>query len=261
VILLAQYNAFVRIEVADMFGFNVYSRVPVLTFALSMLVIAWGIAFQGVAAEMSVENESKDTVVIIGASYARGWNPDNLWGADVINKGVNGEETHQMLARFDDDVLAIEPRAVIIWGFINDIFRGDLSQMEEKLSQSRENLVTMLDQATDHSIVPVVATEVTITNPDTFTEWAMSVVGKLLGKVSYQDTVNRHVTETNDWLREEAKRRGLLVLDFEKALADSDGRRKRVYASPDGSHITAAGYETLTNYVRDLNLQPTPLDR
>lgn len=80
----------------------------------------------------NVNARTGDTVVVIGASYARGWKPESLWGANVVNKGASGEQTHEMLARFDDDVLALEPQMVIIWGFINDIYRSGLSQIEKK---------------------------------------------------------------------------------------------------------------------------------
>ena len=41
----------------------------------------------------------------------------------MINRGVNGEQSFEMLKRFDSDVVATKPRAVILWGFINDVFR------------------------------------------------------------------------------------------------------------------------------------------
>ena len=44
--------------------------------------------------------------VLLGASYAAGWNPGTLEGCQLINKGVGGNETGDMLDRFDTDVLA-----------------------------------------------------------------------------------------------------------------------------------------------------------
>ena len=42
----------------------------------------------------------------------------------VINRGVAGQQSFELLARFDNDVVPERPRAVILWGFINDIFRA-----------------------------------------------------------------------------------------------------------------------------------------
>jgi hypothetical protein len=71
---------------------------------------------------MSAED---DRIVLLGASYVRGWNLQDIAGCRVINKGVNGEQSFEMLSRFEQDVIAVCPRAVIIWGYINDIFRSE----------------------------------------------------------------------------------------------------------------------------------------
>jgi lysophospholipase L1-like esterase len=42
----------------------------------------------------------------------------------VLNRGVNGERTDQIAARFDRDVLANHPRAVIIIAGVNDVYQG-----------------------------------------------------------------------------------------------------------------------------------------
>ena len=39
----------------------------------------------------------------------------------VVNKGIGGQTTSQMLARFNDDVLSHDPNWVIIWGGVNDV--------------------------------------------------------------------------------------------------------------------------------------------
>jgi lysophospholipase L1-like esterase len=43
---------------------------------------------------------------------------------DVLNRGVNGERSDQILARFERDVLAAEPRAVVIIAGVNDVYQG-----------------------------------------------------------------------------------------------------------------------------------------
>ena len=42
--------------------------------------------------------------IIMGASYARGWNPGPLGGRECINKGIDGEQSHEVRARFERDV-------------------------------------------------------------------------------------------------------------------------------------------------------------
>jgi uncharacterized SAM-binding protein YcdF (DUF218 family)/lysophospholipase L1-like esterase len=189
-------------------------------------------------------------VVLLGASYAANWQLGSLNGVTVKNAGVAGQQSSEMLARFDRDVVAARPRAVILWGFINDVFRA--SDPAPAMRRVRENYTEMIARARAQNIEPIVATEVTTRPPKGFVQSIMSTVGPWLGKRSYQDFVNGHVSETNKWLREVAQRDGLLLLDLQTALADSSGQRRREFATDDGSHISAQGYEALTRYAQPI---------
>lgn len=193
-------------------------------------------------------------IVIIGASYAKDWNPTRLAGLTVINRGVGGEQTHEMLARFDRDVLAAAPKAVLIWGFINDIFRSSPDQIEPKLVATRKNLAAMAERARARGVVPVLATEVTLPVRDGWKERIAGWVGSLRGKQGQQEYVNGHVMEVNRWIRQYATDRKITVLDFEKVLANEQGQRRSEYASEDSTHLSARGYEALTDYVGRTNL-------
>lgn len=202
------------------------------------------------------KSSAKSTsVVIIGASYAKGWNPSELGGLNVINRGAGGEQTHEILARFDKDVLAPAPRAVIIWGFINDIFRSTPEELDKKLIRSRENLIAMIDKAHGKGIIPILATEVTLPASDNWLDQIAAWVGTLRGKKSYQDYINGHVIEMNQWLRRVATERKLTLLDFEKTLADENGRRRIEYTTQDGTHLSPKAYAALTDSVKNLNFR------
>ena len=198
---------------------------------------------------------TSNQVVVIGASYAKGWLPTELAGFKVINKGVGGEETHQILARFQTDVVDLKPKPVIIWGFINDIFRSKPDLINAKLEKTKQNILTMIKMAQDAGITPILATEVTITTRTGFIESLASFVGELRGKSSYQDYINGLVVETNHWLTEVATKQDIVLLDFKTVLADETGKRKREYATDDGSHLTVAAYMALTDYVKTINLR------
>ena len=43
---------------------------------------------------------------------------------EVLNRGVNGERSDQILARFDRDVIAEKPAAVVIIAGVNDVYQG-----------------------------------------------------------------------------------------------------------------------------------------
>jgi uncharacterized SAM-binding protein YcdF (DUF218 family)/lysophospholipase L1-like esterase len=185
-------------------------------------------------------------LVIFGASYAGGWTPRSPAGLPVTNLGVAGQESFQMLERFERDVVPTGARAVVIWGFINDIIRG--KDMDQTLARIRSSYVEMVALARSHRIEPILATEVTIRPSDSWSETVAALVGWVLGKESYQDRINRHVMATNAWLKDLAKQENLLLLDLHGAVADANGRRRAEFIDKDGSHITPAGYAALTAY-------------
>lgn len=196
-----------------------------------------------------VETGAK-TIVLIGASYAGGWPLDKpIARYRMINKGVSGQQSFEILARFERDVLALKPDAVIIWGFINDIFRSDREKIEPTLKRTRDSFLAMVAMAKKAGVTPILAAEVTIRGKDGWRETIEASIGSLLGRSSYQEYVNGHVRATNRWLRDLAAREGLLLLDLETILSDRQGIRRKEFAQPDGSHISPQGYEAITRYI------------
>jgi uncharacterized SAM-binding protein YcdF (DUF218 family)/lysophospholipase L1-like esterase len=185
-------------------------------------------------------------IVVLGASYAANWRVGDVGGVPVVNAGVPGQQSFEMLARFDSDVISARPRAVVLWGFINDIFRAD--DVDRALTRVRESYEDMIERARAQGIEPILATEVTIRTPKTIMDTVKARVGSVLGKVSYQDVVNGHVMVVNQWLRDTGQRKGLLVLDLQRTLAGGDGPRRWIYAADDGSHVSEEGYRALTEY-------------
>lgn len=198
-----------------------------------------------------IEVEAK-TIVIIGASYAESWNPEKtIAGYQVINKGVHGQQSFEILARFQNDVIALKPNAVIVWGFSNDVHRSDRGRITHTLRRTKENILAMVRLAKQSSITPILATDLTILCEDDWSEVFKAGIGKVFGKESYQDYVNKHVTEINRWIKDTVAREEILLLDLGEALADQHGLRAKESAQPDGRHISSKGYETLTQYIEN----------
>jgi len=218
----------------------------------SMHVTVGEAATSGGKVGMEKMEMNSKIIVLIGASYAGGWDPGrSIAGYRMVNRGVSGQESVEMLARFETDVLALKPDAVIIWGFINDVFRSDRTKIEQTLKRTRDSILAMVASARKEGITPVLATEVTIRGKEGWPESFQAIVGSLLGKQSYQDYVNGHVVSTNRWIRDLAVREGILLLDLESVLADQQGVRRKELSQPDGSHISQRGYEALTRYAEE----------
>ena len=63
-------------------------------------------------------------VVFMGNSITEGWKNKELTFFDnpaFINRGIGGQTTSQMLVRFRQDVIDLQPKAVVILAGINDI--------------------------------------------------------------------------------------------------------------------------------------------
>jgi lysophospholipase L1-like esterase len=189
-------------------------------------------------------------LVILGASYARGWDPKHIAGKDVRNVGIDGQQSFEMLARFDRDVIAARPRGVVLWGFINDIFRSQPQDLDAALARVRQSYADMVERARANGVEPVIATEVTLRPAGGLSNSIRLLVAHLRKKQSYQDRINRQVIAINVWLSDLAHREGLLLLDFQGALSDEHGRRRAEFIADDGSHITPAGYAALTDYAK-----------
>ena len=193
------------------------------------------------------------TLVVFGASYAASWGAPSLPGYRVVNRGVGGDQTEHMRARFERDVVAAGPDVVLIWGHINNITQSDIlgstpGRAQALTKAAREDYLAMLEQARAAGIEVMLATEIPLAEPAGLVNEARAFIGRLRGKQSYSAQVNAHVGELNVFVRQLAARERLRLLDFEKVFVREGGSRKPEYATDDRSHVTAAGYRALTAY-------------
>jgi lysophospholipase L1-like esterase len=209
----------------------------------------------------TVNANNQPVLVIIGASYAADWKQPALPGFTVVNRGKGGEETSNVVARFDRDVVAQKPDAVLIWGHINNIHRapgGDYAAAQERI---KADYLQMIAKARAAGIRPILATEVTLSEAVGFMGHVAAFVGKLRGKTGYAARINPPVRAVNDWLREHARAEKIQVLDVEKLMDDGDGYRDTDYTSDDGTHISPEGYTALTALAQRELVPPTSRDR
>ena len=217
---------------------------------LALLAAASHASTTGIAVTTET-NHGLNRLVIIGASYAGSWGTPPLPGFVVVNRGVGGDQTQGMRARFQRDVIAVKPRTVLIWGHINNITQtgfGDAARLGAAKEAAREDYIAMLRQARAAGVDVILATEIPLAEPTGLVNSAVAVINRLRSKPSYAQRVNLEVRELNTFLRQLAAREKLLLLDFERALAPDGGARKPEYAQEDRSHVTPAGYQALTAY-------------
>jgi lysophospholipase L1-like esterase len=119
----------------------------------------------------------------------------------VLNCGVNGERTDQIAARFDRDVLAHDPRVVIILAGVNDVYQGHAP------ADITGRLREMYDRAA-RSAIPVVAGSIIPYNTATPAQnAAMHAVNRHRGRARSECRLRRY-----------APRRGLAAEHRQAAL-------------------------------------------
>lgn len=226
-----------------------------MTASLLRMILALVLGWSCVGGSLALgaddpQTGASDVIVIFGASYAKDWHIESIAGAKVTNSGIGGNETKDMLARYERDVLSLSPDKVIFWGFINDFMRSNAQQAGQVSSLVKERYQTMVDTALQRGIEPVLATEVTLPAATTWWGEIIAWVFRLIGRKGYADRINTNVMEVNAWLKDFARQRSLPLLDLQAALAPGGFYRKRAFSQPDGSHLSEAAYRELTSYTR-----------
>jgi lysophospholipase L1-like esterase len=141
----------------------------------------------------------------------------------VLNRGVNGERSDQIAARFDRDVLAAHPRFVVILAGVNDVYQG--RSAESVTAQLR----LMYDKARAAKI-PVIA-------------------GSIVPYNTATPDQNQRMHAINDWIRAEAARDpNITFVDTRKAAARPDNI-DLLASSPDGLHPGIDGYHRMGDVI------------
>jgi lysophospholipase L1-like esterase len=177
--------------------------------------------------------EGEQRVVFLGDSITDMWNLAEAFpGKPYINRGIGSQVTAQMLVRFHEDVVALQPAAVVILGGVNDV-TGFLQL--ETADGIVSNIEAMADIADRRGIKVVLCSILPVTNTPT-ADYVLAERKPAL------------LREVNARLRALAKARGYAYADYAAALEDADGRL-RAELTDDGIHPLAAGYALMAPVV------------
>lgn len=167
-------------------------------------------------------------IVFMGDSITENW--VNLAGdfftGERIGRGISGQTTPQMVARFRADVIDLHPAVVQIMAGTNDI-AGNTGPMTPQ--ETQDNIRSMVDLAHAHGIRVILAS---VPPADMF-PWKPGL-----------ETANKIVT-MNAWLKAYAARSGCVYADYWSALKQADGLGMRDGLSSDHVHPTKAGYAVM----------------
>src|SRR5215475_13495194 len=172
----------------------------------------------------------ENRIVFFGDSITDGWKlADYFPGKPYVNRGISGQTTPQMLVRFREDVLDLQPKAVIILAGTNDI-AGNTGPMT--LDEIEANYRSLAELATASHVKVVYASVLPVNN---YTEKA---------KEFFADRSPDKILALNRWLKNYCADHGCIYLDYFSAMVDDKGLLKKDLAD-DGLHPNVAGYKVM----------------
>ena len=193
----------------------------------------WLARYKEADLKLALPAAGENRVVFMGDSITEGWHfegPDGAFpGKPYLNRGISGQTTPQMLVRFRQDVIALQPKVVVILAGINDI-AGNTGPMT--LEQSEDNLASMAELAAAHHIRVVICS----VTPAFDFPWRPGM------------TPASKVVALNAWIKAYAAEHGHVYVDYHTAMKDSrDGLPAAL--SQDGVHPLPAGYAVMAPLV------------
>jgi lysophospholipase L1-like esterase len=179
-------------------------------------------------AKIGLPAPNENRVVFMGNSITIGWlstMPEFFEGKPYINRGISGQTTPQMLLRFRQDVIALQPKVVVILAGTNDIAGNTGPSTLEMIA---DNIKSMAELAKAHGIKVVISS----TLPAFDYPWkpGLEPAGKIIA--------------LNKILKEYADQNGHVYLDYFSAMADERKGLPKKYAN-DEVHPTRLGYEVM----------------
>lgn len=184
--------------------------------------------YRAANAQLAAPAAGENRVVFYGNSITDGWArhfPTMFPGKPYIGRGISGQTTPQMLVRFRQDVVALQPKAVVILAGTNDI-AGNTGP--SSLEMIEDNFMSMVQIAKAHHIHVIISSVLPVYDYP----WKPGLLPA------------PKIIALNAWLRRYVNDIGETYLDYHTAMKDArDGLPPNL--ANDGVHPTDAGYRIM----------------
>ncbi|MFS4492031.1 SGNH/GDSL hydrolase family protein [Maribacter sp. 2308TA10-17] len=184
--------------------------------------------FQKANAALEAPKEGEDRVVFMGNSITIGWlnaRPEFFEGKPWVNRGISGQTTPQMLVRFRQDVIALQPKVVVILAGTNDIAGNTGPSTLEMIA---DNIKGMAELAHANGIKVILSS----TLPAYDYPWKPGLEPAL------------KIIALNKMMKDYCNEKGHIYLDYFSAMVDDRNGLPKKYAS-DEVHPTKEGYAVM----------------
>lgn len=189
--------------------------------------------YKNANAELAAPSEGENRVVFMGNSITEMWigtHPEFFKEHSYFNRGIGGQTTPQMLLRFRQDVIDLNPKVVVILAGTNDI-AGNTGPMT--LEQIHDNILSMVELAKSNGITPIVCSVL----PAYDYPWRPGL------------EPNIKIPKLNNMLKAMTEAKGVLYLDYFAEMTD-DRNGLPSELTTDEVHVTKAGYEIMERMVQ-----------
>lgn len=176
-------------------------------------------------------------VVFMGNSITDFWvsvKPDFFSENNYVGRGISGQTTEQMLARFQQDVVALHPKIVVILAGINDIAQNNGPISNESILN---NIISMCDIAKANNIQPVLCSIL----PCDYFVWRKDLKPAPI------------VVSLNGMIKDYAMAQGYKYVDYYSEMATEKGALNPLYTN-DRCHPTSDGYDIMISIVQKVLL-------
>jgi lysophospholipase L1-like esterase len=181
-------------------------------------------------AALGAPKAGENRVVFFGDSITDIWKlADSFPGKPYVNRGIGGQTTPQMLVRFRQDVIDLQPKVVVILAGTNDI-AGNTGPMRNEDIQA--NYASFAELARVHGIKVVFSSVLPVHN---YTERS---------KDFFAQRPPARILALNTWLKDYCGKNDIIYLDYFSAMVDDKGLLKKDLAD-DGLHPNAAGFKLM----------------
>jgi lysophospholipase L1-like esterase len=173
-------------------------------------------------------------VVFIGNSITEGWtgqDPEFFKTNNYVGRGISGQTSPQLLARFRQDVIALKPAAVVINIGTNDIAENT-GVFDSGFTLG--NIKSMAELAAAHGIKVILSSILPVYEY----KWNLSIKDAPL-----------KIAVLNAGIKEYAESNGFAYIDYYSSMHDSRLGLKEEF-TPDGVHPNLAGYKVMESLAK-----------
>lgn len=186
--------------------------------------------------ELMSREADPQRVVLMGNSITEFWmetHPQFFADNHLVGRGIGGQESYEMLARFRQDVLALSPRAVVINCGTNDIAEN-FCPYDEDITM--DNIKSMTELALHNGITVILSSVL----PCDHFIWNRSV-----------RNVPQKIRSLNTRIMELAEQLSLPYIDYYNAMVYNEGGAINPAYSEDGVHPNSLGYSVMEPLLLD----------